>query len=141
MDDSRVRHRAEERLRRNVEAVANVLRGADIDTVSGFDATGRAIDTVYFARLHTVDRDGPIYVGAESIEWRADATPVDGVANPGRLVHVLDGVESVLATRVPEGGFETRFDDGALVIRLQTYYSSEGRAEVAQGETAVSLRN
>lgn len=141
VDDSRVRHRADERLRRNMEAVANLLRGADIDTVTGFASNGIAVDQLHFARVDTVDRDGPIYVGTESIEWRAEGGSVDGVANPGRLVWVLDGVETIIATRVPRYSFEAEFGAGALMIRMSTYYSREGRVSVARGETAVALRN
>lgn len=137
---ARTEHRAQERLRRNMEAVSNVLRGAAMDTLAGFDPSGNA-ETLQFARIDTVDGQGPIYFGNESIAWEATAGSVDGVPTPGRLVHRIDGTARVVATRVPQTGFTARLEDGALVIRMRTYYSSQGRAVFATGETAVALRN
>jgi type II secretory pathway pseudopilin PulG len=137
---SRTEHRAQERLRRNMEAVSNVLRGAALDTLSGFNGAGEA-NTLQFARIDSVDGQGPIYLGSESLVWEPVAGSVDGVPAPGQIVHTLDGTRSVIATRVPQPGFTARLEEGALVIRMQTYYSSQGRAVFATGSTAVALRN
>jgi hypothetical protein len=141
VDSSRSRHRAEERLRRNFEAIANVMRAADIDTLDGFDEDTGAATTLQFARVDGVDREGTVYLGDETLEWRALDISVDGVESPGQIVHTLAGVETVLATRVPASGFEVRLEDGVLVIHLQTYYSRQGHTNVAEGVTAVAVRN
>jgi hypothetical protein len=138
--DSRMTLRANEDLRRNLEAVANVLRDADFDTLEGFDLSGEAT-TPSFARVTGADAYGKTYGSVESIAWRPAAAPVRGVARPGYLVHVVDGEETVIADRVPAYGFKLVMEDGTLVIRISTYYAVDGAHTQVHGATGVALRN
>ena len=138
--ESRGNLRAQEELRRNLEAVANVLRGVDIDTLDGFDADGRATQPE-FQRVTGADAYGRTYDGAEQLYWQS-APSVDGISNPGRVVHAKGAVVTMIADRVPQGGFVVVLDGTRLVVQLSTYYVTSERATVTvSGETAVSLRN
>lgn len=138
---SRANLRAHEELRRNLEAIANVVRDADIDTVGGFDDTGWACQPT-FAKVVGADLTDRIYEGPQQLRWVPTAQDVDDVASPGAVVHVNDGTTRIVATRVPEGGFKVRLEGGRLKIRMSTYYATSAR-QLAQvtGETSVALRN
>jgi hypothetical protein len=139
--ESRGNLRAHEELRRNLEAVANVLRGVDIDTLGGFDESGIASEPE-FQRVTGADALGATLGGAEALRWEARPGAADGVKSPGRVVHDRGGVATVLADRVPEGGLQVQLDGTRLVVRLTTYYETAQRTTVTvSGETAVSLRN
>ena len=138
--DGRAKHRAEETLRRNLEAVVNVLRDADADTLEGFDAYGRSANPT-FARVTGADRVGRLYGPLEELRWSASAVSVPGVAAPGRVVHVSNGVERLLADRVPAGAFSVHWDEGTLVVELATYHVVNNHLELVRGRTGVAVRN
>ncbi len=66
---------------------------------------------------------------------------MDGVASPGQVLHVRDGVTNVIARRVPKDGFRISTESGTLTIWMQTYYSAEHVTRTSTGTTSVSLRN
>lgn len=138
--ETRARHRAEETLRRNLEALANVLRAADISTLDGFDENGTSTN-LFFARVTGVDEIGPTYGAGEELRWQASPTPVSGVPEPGRVVHVKDGVETLVADRVPKGAFTAWLEGNALVVEVKTYYAVDNHVAEVTGSTAVALRN
>ena len=138
--DTRAKHRAEETLRRNLESVANLVREADAGTVDGFDAAGVSTNPT-FARVEGADENGRIYSATEQLKWKASSSEVPGVSAPGRVVHVRDGSETLIADRVPSGGFSVWFDGDALVVKVRTYYAVDGHLEMATGTTSVALRN
>jgi prepilin-type N-terminal cleavage/methylation domain-containing protein len=140
-EDSRAMLRAHEDLRRNLEAVANVVRGVDIDTLGGIDAQGVSKQPT-FQRVTGADMIGRTYDAVETIYWVAATQGVDGIANPGRVVHVKSGVTTLLADRVPKDGFWVTLDGTTLVIHLTTYASTSARrTATVSGKTAVSFRN
>lgn len=138
--DGRARHRAEESLRRNLEAIANVLRDVEAETFSGFDAYGRS-GNPSFARVTGADRTGLLYGPLEELRWSASAGTVPGVDAPGRIVHVAGGIERLIADRVPAGAFSVFWDEGALVVELATYYVVDNHLELVRGRTGVAVRN
>jgi len=138
--DGRAKHRAEETLRRNLEALANVLRDADKDTLGNFDANGRSANPS-FSKVTSVDDVGPVYGPLEEIHWSATSGAVPGVASPGKVVRVVNGVESVLADRVPAGTFLVHWEQGTLVVEVSTYHVVNDHTELVRGRTAVAVRN
>jgi len=138
--DSRLCLRAQEDLRRNLEAVANVLRDVEFETLDGFDLAGVAT-APSFARVTGADAFGRTYDSREAIAWRPVPGPVPGVAQPGRLVHVRGGRETLLANRVPAQGFRVEMREGTLVIRISTYYAADNASTVVHGATGVAVRN
>lgn len=138
--DGRAKHRAEENLRRNLEAIANVLRDVDADSIDGFDEGGRSTNPS-FARITGADRLGRIYGPLEELRWSAAGTAVPGVESPGRIVHVRDGNARLLADRVPEGSFSVFWERGTLVVEVSTYYVVDNHLELVQGRTGVAVRN
>jgi prepilin-type N-terminal cleavage/methylation domain-containing protein len=140
-EESRAALRAHEDLRRNLEAVANVVRGVDIDTLGGLDADGSSTRPT-FQRVTGADMLGRTYDATETIFWVALAQPVDGIANAGQVVHEKAGVRTLLADRVPNNGFRVTLDGTTLVIHLTTYSSTSARrTATVSGQTAVSFRN
>jgi hypothetical protein len=140
--EARANLRAHEDLRRNLEAIANTLRGVDLDTLGGFDEEGVAT-TPSFRRVIGADASGRLYDSTETLQWEAVSHAVNGVSHPGRIVGVKDGVSTLLADRVPMGGFRVTLQGNALLISLSTYAStSDPRVVTVTGDTAVvSLRN
>ena len=138
---SRAELRAHEELRRNLEALANVVRGGDIDSIEGFDATGWATAPA-FHRVVGADATGRLTDGEERLAWVATPGTVDEVAHPGVVLHIRSGTSTIVARNVPQGGFRVRLAGGTLLIRLTTFYVTSSR-ELAHvvGETAVALRN
>jgi hypothetical protein len=117
------------------------LRGADIETLGGFDANGRAVEPT-FQRVTGADMLGRTYDATESIRWLQTSGSVDGIQHPGRVVHEKDGVETLLAARVPKDTFSVVLDGSTLVIHLTTYSSASARrTATVSGQTAVALRN
>jgi prepilin-type N-terminal cleavage/methylation domain-containing protein len=140
-EESRATLRAHEDLRRNLEAVANVVRGADIDTLGGIDAQGTSTQPT-FQRVTGADMIGRTYDAVETISWVPHTQGIDGITNPGRVVHVKSGVTTLLADRVPKDGFWVTLDGTTLVIHLTTYSSTSARrTATVSGKTAVSFRN
>jgi hypothetical protein len=141
VDGSRSHLRAHEDLRRNLEAVANALRGADIDTLGGFDPDGRATVPT-FQRVTGADALGRTYDPVEELRWEGVDRKVNGIESPGRVVRIQDGVETLVADRVPKDGFAVTLEGNTLVVQLSTYASTADRRIVTvTGSTAISLRN
>ena len=139
-EESRAMLRAHEDLRRNLEAVANVVRGVDIATLGGLDGDG-ASTAPTFQRVTGADMIGRTYDAVETIYWVASPA-VDGIAFPGRVVHEKSGTVTLLADRVPKDGFRVTLDGTTLVIHLTTYASTSARrTATVSGKTAVSFRN
>lgn len=137
---SRITHRAQEELRMNLEAVANVLRSAELESLGNFGADGVATNPT-FGRVVGVDAVGRLYDGSEELRWVATSEKVPGVAAPGQVIHYRDGVPTVVGRRVPSGGFRVQIDAGILTIWMRTYYQAEHEVRMVEGQTAVSLRN
>jgi type II secretory pathway pseudopilin PulG len=140
-EDTRTHTRAESEHRRNLQALADLLRSADAMTLDGFD-TEAVARTPTFQRVVGIDANDRTYGGLERLEWRATTDRVWGVERPGEVVWISAGGTEVLARNVPEEGFSVRQEGGALAIRLTTYYSLGVQRTIrVTGETAVSLRN
>jgi hypothetical protein len=83
-----------------------------------------------------------VYGGPEEVRWIPSATSVPGLAAPGSLVLVRDAMpETLVAERVPQGGFRAWWEDDALVLEAQTWYAVDNHLEVVKGSTAVAMRN
>jgi hypothetical protein len=138
--DGRAQHRADESLRRNLEAIANVLRDVEKETLAGFDAYGRSSNPS-FARVVGADRVGLLYGPSEELRWTASTGSVPGVETPGRVVHVVDGVERLVADRVPGGTFSVFWEEDTLVVEVTTYYVVDNHVEFVRGRTGLAIRN
>ncbi len=145
------RHRAHARqiarktLQTNLEALARVLRPADLRTLDGFDRAGRS-ERPLFSRGLVTDSiealDSEALDGtSEELRWVAAEEQVPGVAAPGRVVHIRDGVERTVAEGVPGGTFSVHWDEGMLVVELATYHTFEDETQVVRGSTSVLVRN
>lgn len=138
--DGRAKHRAEEMLRRNLEALANVLRDADAETLSGFDGTGKSLSPV-FAKVTGVDEVGVVYGPNEQLRWSASPGSVPGVSSPGKVVLATNGTERVIADRVPAGAFFVQWNEGTLIVEVSTYHVVDNHTEIVRGRTAIAVRN
>lgn len=138
-DDARLRLRAQEDLRRNLESITNVLRECDSATLDNF--VNDKTENPYFQRVTGADAWGRVHAGEEEIRWIPYTTGPEGVASPGYLAHVQAGVPVILADRVPGGSFTVVREGLALRVTLETWYSVENTLVVAQGSTEVTLRN
>ena len=138
---NRVRMRASTEHRRSLDALADTLRAADITTLTGFDAHGKST-TPSFAKVTGALLDERVHGDTVQMQWRAAAAPVNDVAHPGAVFLVGPESETLIADRVPDGGFEVRQEGTTLVIRLSTYYTTSDRSTtLVTSETAVTLRN
>jgi prepilin-type N-terminal cleavage/methylation domain-containing protein len=135
--------KSNEEQQRNLDVIANLLRGAALSSLAGFDAGG--VSTSPSFQLATgADATGRILGPVQTLAWRAAATPLDGVANPGEIALTQNGVTTTLATRVPKGGFLVTRSANTLRVTLSTYYTmSDPDRTVATitGDVSVSLRN
>lgn len=131
---------AHDTARRSLDALANVLRGAYWDELGLDDA--QPSTAVTFQRVTGVAESGAAVLGPpERVEWRASAA-VDGIARAGNLVHVRGGAESVIAPRVPEGGFRAQLDGTLLLLTLTTFHGVDRqRTSQVTVSCAVALRN
>jgi hypothetical protein len=120
---------------RNLSVIANLLRGAALATLGGFDAGGVATAPT-FQVVTGVDAAGVRVLGTvQGLSWRANANAVDGIANPGEIA---------LASRVPLGGFRVTRSANSLRVTLTTYsaMNDPGRtAATVTRDISVSLRN
>jgi prepilin-type N-terminal cleavage/methylation domain-containing protein len=136
--------KANEEKQRDLDVIADVLRGAASASLTGFDAGGVAT-APSFQLVTGADAAGRILGPVETIDWRAAATPVGGVGNPGELTLTQGGVTTTLAARVPRNGFVVRRSGNTLRITLTTYYAASSEAERAvatvTGDVSVALRN
>jgi hypothetical protein len=139
--DSRATLRVHEEHRRNLETIANTLRGASRDSLTGFAADGTSTSP-RFETVSGADASGLTSSGTEVLLWVPSPRPVNGVAQPGLVVHTMPGSSRVVADRVPKTGFLVRREGDNLVIRLTTYYAtSQRKTALLTGETAVFVRN
>jgi type II secretory pathway pseudopilin PulG len=133
--------RAHEEHDRNLRAVADILRCASWDSVGGFAADGTST-APWFCRVIGSDAKGRVMDAPETLSWRAVSKTVHGVTNPGELVVTKNGESTVVASRVPQGGFVVRQNGNTLRVTLTTYYSASNRIVTSvSGDVSVSLRN
>jgi hypothetical protein len=84
----------------------------------------------------------PILDAPRQISWRARSESVEGVAKPGELVVTSGGQQTVIARRVPAGGFRATLLGSTLRITLTTYSSgTNDRLAMLTGDTSLALRN
>ena len=139
--DTRAQLRAEAAHRQNMAALARVLRGVDIQSLTGFDPKGIATQPA-FGRVTGASLDELTYVGDERLAWMPATIGVDGVTKPGAVYLLRDGRRFLVADRVPAGGFHVRQEGQNLVIHLTTYYAtSQPRLVLKTSESVVSVRN
>jgi hypothetical protein len=139
--ESRATLRVHEEHRRNLESIANVLRAASRETLAGF-ATDGTSTTPRFETVSGAGASGLTSSGTETLLWVPGPSWVDGVSQPGLVVHTMPGATRVVADRVPKDGFVVRREGENLVIRLTTYYvTSQRKVALLTGETAVFVRN
>jgi len=137
---SRMNLVANEENRIALERISNSLRGAVSTTLTGFDVSGVATSP-QFRTATGANNGAPILSTVAQLQWQATA-PVKGVANPGEVVLVQDGVSIRVAKRVPAGGFSVTQVGGGLLIHLDTFAPiSDGGTSNATGDTFVRLRN
>lgn len=139
--ESRANLHAQEDNRRSLEVLANKLRGACWASLTGFAADGTATAPGYKCATGA-DGSGIILDVAEAMSWRSTSAAVNGVPSPGEVICTKNGVTTVLAPRVPSGGFKVIQSGSALRVQLTTYFSSSQRkVATATSEVSVSLRN
>lgn len=116
---------------RSLRTLEAVLQAIDIDTLSGFDSTGRAA-SIEFRRWIHVPASGIALGPVERIEWRAGGDAAGDVKSPGRVFLVSGTEDRLVADRVPAGGFGLRMDGRTLLVDLETYYTT-GAESIARG--------
>lgn len=131
---------ASEENRWALDRLGNALRGAAADTMTGFDVSGVAT-APRFSTVPGMAAGVRTLSTAATLQWQA--TPaVGGVTSPGQVVRVQDGVTTVVAKRVPSGGFTVTQVGGGLLIHLESFAPmSNGEISHAAGDTFVRLRN
>lgn len=138
--DSRATLRVHEEHRRNLEALATVLRPAELASFTNF-VDGKSTNP-QFMRVVGLGKDGLMTGGPEELVWVQGPLPVDGVGIAGFVRHKTATTSTIVCDRVPKDGFSVRLDGDNLIVRLTTYYTtSEGRTATLVGETAVFVRN
>ena len=140
-NDTRAHQLAEAAHRRNHAAISRVLRGIDIQTLSGFNNFGVATSPS-FRRVSGMGTGDLTYVGDEQLVWVEAAMPVDGIEKAGALYLSRDGQRFLVADRVPADGFELTQEGQSLAVRLTTYHTtSRGTVVTKTSESAISIRN
>jgi prepilin-type N-terminal cleavage/methylation domain-containing protein len=139
--DTHAHQQAEATHRKNMVALARVLRGVDIQSLAGFGSDGVAT-TPEFGRVTGADLDDLTYSGDEKLIWMPSPLGVDGVTRPGAVYLMRDGKRFLVADRVPADSFFVRQEGQNLVIHLTTYYATSARRLVMKtSESVVSVRN
>jgi Tfp pilus assembly protein PilW len=137
---SRANTQASQEHRRGLEHIANALRSASWDTLTGFDGAGVATAPA-FQTVTGSSGGNPTLSSTAQIQWQA-TPPVRGVTSPGEVVLTQDGVSIRLAERVPSGGFSVTELGAALQIHLETFAPlPNGEIARATGDTLVLIRN
>jgi type II secretory pathway pseudopilin PulG len=132
---------ANEEQRRNLEAIATAMRGAATASLSGFDVTGTATSPT-FQNVTGIDDKGLILDVPSTISWRQTTAPVPGVAKPGELVLTRGAQQTVVARRVPFGGFKVVRLGLTLRIDMTTYFAGPNHTlQTVSGQTSLTLRN
>jgi prepilin-type N-terminal cleavage/methylation domain-containing protein len=138
--DSRATLRVHEEHRRNLEALATVLRAGELSTFSNF--SGGTSTNPRFERVTGAGQFGLTTGGVEELLWVQDSSPVDGVGVAGKVRHVTATGSRLVADRVPKDGFLVVQDGDNLIVKLTTYYTtSEGKTARLSGESTVFVRN
>ena len=134
--------RVHEEHRRNLDAVANAMRGAVTTSLLGFDVNGNATEPS-FQSVTGIEDDGSLTLdAARQITWRSNGETVPGVSQPGDLIVTQGGEQSVLARRVLANTFQVTRLGGTLRIQLTTYCLGPRRIlELLAGQTSLTLRN
>ena len=139
-NDAHFHVRASAENRRSLTAVANVLRGADLNTIVGFDSMGQA-KALTFSRVEGATLSARTHAPSEVLTWESGSVSVAGVPI-GQVALLASGVKSTLAKHVPQNGFVVTRKDDTLVIQLTTSYPRAGPDPLeVRGRTAVTLRN
>lgn len=126
--------------RRSVEAITSVLRGASWDSLGGFDANDVAT-TPTFQRVLGSNEAGYLLDTVETLRWRS-ARQADGIQSAGEVVLERNGVASVVAPRVTNGGFRVERTGTTLKVILTTFAStSQSVVTSTTAEALVALRN
>ncbi len=97
-----------------------------------------------FQRALGADASGPAYDVPETLAWESTSAKVTGVSTPGRIVLIKGTTKTVVAPRVPAGGFSVVLSEpeNTLRIYLTTYFStSQGTFASTTAEHLVCLRN
>jgi hypothetical protein len=138
--ESHVETRVRAEHRAGLLAIGDVLRGATSDSLEGF-TDGVATEPV-FRRATGLTWHEQVLSDSERLEWRSSGLSVPGVTEPGAVWYVATAGDTLVADRVPSGGFTVLQEGNVLSIRLRTYYATDADhvAEMTS-ETAVSLRN
>lgn len=126
--------------RRSLERVVNALRGASVDSLSGFDVNGIATAPQY-KPVTGATGTTPTLGAAQTIQWFSKQDR-SGAANAGEIDLVVGGVRTCLADRVQSGAFRVVQSGSTLKVFLTTYRpNAEGGLTYASGEASVSIRN
>jgi hypothetical protein len=141
VEGARAKQRAESEHRRSVESLTGVLRGVAAETLGGFGPGGETTNPT-FGRVTGADLTDFTYVGDEELRWEAAALKTNGVAQPGAVYLVRGGQRTLVADRVPAGGFRVRLDGPNLVVALTTFYAiTKDNVAYRTSETVVAVRN
>ena len=138
--DDNIRTRLHAEHRRSLLTIGNVLRTASLQSLAGF--TDSVATEPVFRRVTGVALNNILQLGEQRLQWRAADADVPGVEMPGALWLVSDGEATLVADRVPAGGFSVRMEGSVLAIELSTYYATDlNHTAQFTSETAVYLRN
>jgi len=133
--------RLHEEHRRNLDSVANTLRGAVASTLGGFSIDGTATEPS-FQRVTGVDEKGLVFGLVNRISWRPTTERVPGIERPGEVIVTEGGRSSIIARHVPAEGFRVARLGQTLRISITTYCSGpKHMLETISGQTSVTLRN
>jgi prepilin-type N-terminal cleavage/methylation domain-containing protein len=127
--------------RRGLDAIAAELRGADYQSLSGFNVSGVATSPSYKRAIGS-DESGRVLDVTETLSWRSVTAKYNGVASPGEVIKTRNGVATVVARHVPSGGLSVALVGNTLRITLTTFRSNrQGLPTTVSATTYVSLRN
>ncbi len=123
-----------------LERISNVLRGADAASLAGFNGSGVAV-TPQFCTATGMASGARTLSTVATLQWQP-AAPARGVANPGDVVLVRDGVPVRVAAHVPAGGFSVTRRGDSLLVHVETFaVQVSGDPSHASGDALVRLRN
>ena len=138
--ETRAHQLAEAAHRQNHAAIARVLRGIDIQTLSGF--SGGVATAPSFRRVTGMSTGDLTYKGDETLLWVEAPIAVNGVEKAGAIYLERGGARTLVADRVPRGGFQVTQEGQSLVVELTTYYSTSSGSVVSKtSESVISIRN
>jgi prepilin-type N-terminal cleavage/methylation domain-containing protein len=140
--------RANEEQQRNLAAIANVLRGAAVSSLTGFNVAGIAT-APSFQTVTGADAAGRILGPVQSLAWTActstEACGCGGgstASNMGDLELAVGLAKVTLASGVAKGGFVVTKSANTLKVTITTRYSTDDQTTATvTGDVSVSLRN